>query len=171
MMSDEVQNVKDQMGLFQKVASYIPGYHGYKEKEIRRETDRLVRYTASGLMAKALEEYRRPLLFLTLPAPDRDSADSIMARLDTVRERTARAVSGYSGIFDAVKVMEPRLDKLVELDGNLIEAAQALLTACQGLDVPSPTVDAFRAGSSTVLGDIQKIEGVLEDRESLLKNP
>jgi hypothetical protein len=170
-MSDKVQQVKDQMGLFQKIVSYIPGYRGYKEKEIRRETDRLVRATASGLMAKALDEYRRPLMFLTLPAPDRDAADSIMARLDTVRERTARAVAGYAGIFDAVKVLEPRLDKLVELDGNLVEASQDLFTACKALDVPSPSVDGFRLGSSTVLAGIQKIEGILGDREALLKNP
>lgn len=170
-MSDEVKQVKDQMGLFQKVASYIPGYRGYKEKEVRRETDRLVRATASGFMAKALDEYRRPLAFLDLPASDRDSADSIMARLDTVRERTARAVAGYAGIFDAVKVLEPRLDKMVELDGNLVQAAQDLLTACKAVDVPSPTVDGFRVGSAAVLGGIQKIEGILEDREALLKNP
>jgi hypothetical protein len=170
-MSDKVQEVKDQAGLFQKITSYIPGYHGYKEKEVRRETDRLVRATASGLMAKSLDEYRRPLMFLTLPAPDRDSADSIMARLDTIRERTARAVAGYSGIFDAVKVLEPRLDKMVELDGSLIEAAQDLLNASKALDVPSPTVDGFRLGSATVLEDIQKIEGILGDREALLKNP
>jgi hypothetical protein len=170
-VSDKVKQVKNQMGFFQKVASYIPGYHGYKEKEIRRETDRLVRATASGFMAKALDEYRRPLASLDLPAPARDSADSIMARLDTVRERTARAVAGYAGIFDAVRVLEGRLDKLVELDSNLVESSKDLLTACKALDVPSPTVEGFRVGSATVLVGIQKIEGILEDREALLKNP
>jgi hypothetical protein len=170
-LSDKVQQVKDRMGFFQKIASYIPGYHGYKEKEVRRETDRLVRATASGFMARALDEYRRPLAALDLPASDRDSADSIMARLDTVRERTARAVAGYSGIFDAVKVLEPRLDKLVELDSNLVESSQELLTSCRALDVPSQTADGFRAGSVPVLDGIQKIEGILEDREALLKNP
>ncbi|HVP24187.1 MAG TPA: hypothetical protein VMS77_09790 [Conexivisphaerales archaeon] len=170
-MSDKVQQVKDGMGLFQKVASYVPGYRGYKEKEVRRETDRLVRATASGLMAKALDEYRRPLMYLSLPAPDRDSADSIMARLDTVRERTARAVSGYAGIFDAVKVEEPTLDKMVELDASLVEAAQSLYNSCKAIDVPSPTVEGFREGSAAVLDGIQKVEGILEQRESLLKNP
>ncbi|MGA1975403.1 MAG: hypothetical protein ABSG92_07180 [Conexivisphaerales archaeon] len=171
MMSDDVQQVKDQMGLLQKIATYIPGYRGYKEKEIRRETDRLVRSTAAGFLAKALDEYRRPLASLALPAPDRDSADSIMARLDTIRERTARAVAGYAGIFDAVKVVEGKLDKLVELDGSLVEASQGLFNSCKALDVASPTVEAFRAGSSAVLDGIQKVEGVLEDREALLKNP
>jgi len=170
-LSDKVKQVKDQMGFFQKIASYIPGYHGYKEKEIRRETDRLVRATASGFMAKALDEYRRPLASLDLPASDRDSADSIMARLDTVRERTARAVAGYAGIFDAVRVQEGKLDKLVELDSNLVQSAQDLLTSCKALDVPSPTIEGFRAGSAVALEGIQKIEGVLEDREALLKNP
>jgi hypothetical protein len=145
------------MGFFQKIASYIPGYQGYKEKEVRRETDRLVRATASGFMAKALDEFRRPLASLDLPAPDRDSADSIMARLDTVRERTGRAVAGYAGVFDAAKVQEGKLDKLVELDSNLVQSAQDVLTSCKALDVPSPTVDGFRSGSASVLGGIQKI--------------
>ena len=170
-MSDKVQQVKDQMGLFQKVASYIPGYRGYKEKEIRRETDRLVRSTASGLMAKGLDEYRRPLASLDLPASDRDAADSIMARLDTVKERTARAVAGYAGIFDAARVQEGKLDRMIELDGSLVEAAQTLFGACKAVDVSSPTLEGFRAGTSAVLDGIRTVEGILEDRESLLKNP
>jgi hypothetical protein len=170
-LSDQVKKVKDQMGFFQKIASYIPGYHGYKEKELRRETDRLVRTTASRFMAKALDEYKRPLAKLDLPGSDRDSADSVMARIDTVRERTARAVAGYAGIFDAAKVQEDKLDKMVELDATLVESSKGLLDSCKALDVASPTVEGFRVGSTSVLQGVQAVEDILEERDSLLRNP
>ena len=42
-MSDAYERIKGEQGLVEKIVSYIPGYHGYKEKELRRETDKLVR--------------------------------------------------------------------------------------------------------------------------------
>ena len=36
-------NVQGQMRLSERIAAFIPGFRGYKEKEIRRESDRLVR--------------------------------------------------------------------------------------------------------------------------------
>ena len=40
---DVYSDVKSQMRLSERIAAAIPGFHGYKEKEIRRESDRLVR--------------------------------------------------------------------------------------------------------------------------------
>ena len=42
-MPDVVEKVKEERSLSEKILSYIPGYSGYKEKELRRETDKLVR--------------------------------------------------------------------------------------------------------------------------------
>ena len=41
--SDVLSNVQGQMRLSERIAAFIPGFHGYKEKEIRRESDRLIR--------------------------------------------------------------------------------------------------------------------------------
>ena len=37
------QDVKGQMRLSERIAAFLPGFHGYKEKEVRRESDRLIR--------------------------------------------------------------------------------------------------------------------------------
>ena len=42
---DYLKKVKRERGLLEKIMSYIPGYRGYKEKELRRESDRPVSYT------------------------------------------------------------------------------------------------------------------------------
>ena len=41
--NDVYSDVKGQMRLSERIAAFIPGFHGYKEKELRRESDRLIR--------------------------------------------------------------------------------------------------------------------------------
>ncbi len=41
--NDVLSKVKGQMNLPERIAAFVPGFRGYKEKEIRRESDRLIR--------------------------------------------------------------------------------------------------------------------------------
>ncbi len=41
--NDVYSDVKGQMRLSERIAAFIPGFRGYKEKEIRRESDKLIR--------------------------------------------------------------------------------------------------------------------------------
>ncbi len=43
---DYLGKVKGERSLLERIMGYVPGYHGYKEKELRRESDRLVRMEA-----------------------------------------------------------------------------------------------------------------------------
>jgi len=38
-----LSNVQGQMRLSERIAAFIPGFRGYKEKELRRESDKLIR--------------------------------------------------------------------------------------------------------------------------------
>ncbi len=44
-MTDMYQNVSGQMDPFKKLASYIPGFSGYVERQNWRDADKLVRDT------------------------------------------------------------------------------------------------------------------------------
>lgn len=126
-MPDIVEKVKGERGLFEKVVSYIPGYHGYKEKELRRESDRLVRQQAAAHLKRASDAFKRALSSGTsLPDAKRVTADRSIARLDLLKERVAKAVGGYSGFFDAVKVREDRLDQMITADFDLITLSSTL---------------------------------------------
>jgi len=43
----------------EKIASYIPGYAGYKEKEVRRETDALLRRHIASILSSAAAQLAR----------------------------------------------------------------------------------------------------------------
>jgi hypothetical protein len=56
---DYMGKVKGERGLLEKIMGYIPGYKGYKEKELRRESDRLVRMEAVNRLKAAKTTFRR----------------------------------------------------------------------------------------------------------------
>jgi len=161
--SDVLSNVQGQMRLSERIAAFIPGFHGYKEKEIRRESDRLVRnhlYMKLSIAKTSLREInqkladRRYLDVLT-------DMDRLSAKIDRVSEKVNHASYGYSGFFDAVKVREQNLDNMITFDNKLIDEVNALMTE----------VDAFKAdltsGNTTNLkGHVDSVTDKLETLEN-----
>jgi hypothetical protein len=89
-----------------------------------------------------------------------EEADRVVARLDRVAEQVNHAPAGYAGFFNAVKVHEEALERLIEFDSRLIDSAVKI----EG-DVMKFR-DELRGGG---LGDVEKrlgeIRGALEDFE------
>ena len=171
-MSDAVEKVKDQRGLLEKVVSYIPGYHGYKEKEIRRETDRLVRQQASGSLKRASDSLKRSLSSnVEPPEGKRIAVDRVLARLDLLKGRIAKAVGGYSGFFDAVKVREGRLDQMISVDYEVVNLSSALSEKVQRVAQAGVLAPTWSQGLAEVELDIGRVEDALQRRETLLSQP
>ena len=135
--NDELSKVQGQMSLPERIAAFVPGFHGYKEKEIRRESDRLIRnhlYMKLSIEKNDLREIEQKLAdrryFDVLTDMDR-----LLAKMDRVVEKVNHASYGYSGFFDAVKVREENLDRVIDFDNQLLEGINALTTE----------IDAFKA--------------------------
>jgi hypothetical protein len=117
------QKVTEAMGGLESLAAKIPGYSGYKEKETRREADKLLREQ----LARSFDEQRRHLLELQKQLISSgqivllDDMDSAAVKLQTLIDRIRTASYGYAGFFDAVKVKENELDALYEFDSALVE--------------------------------------------------
>ena len=52
--------------------------------------------------------------------------ESILNNLDRITQRIDRAVAGYAGFFDAIKVKEDKLDLIIKHDYALIGMAENL---------------------------------------------
>jgi hypothetical protein len=163
-----VEKAKQQYGLMERIISYIPGYRGYKEKEIRRETDRLVRMHAASQLKKALDNVRELLSSIPLAEKDRELADRVLIRLDMVKQKTERAVAGYAGLFDIVKVREDRLDQLLEHDEGLITESEGILQRSASLKNTSSLEDV-RHGLEQVLEAVKAYEELLDKRTEIIK--
>lgn len=50
---ERLRRAREEMELMERILSYIPGYRGYKEKELHRESDRPVRMEAVNRLRAA----------------------------------------------------------------------------------------------------------------------
>jgi hypothetical protein len=126
-----LDQVKDQMSGFEQLVAKIPGYKGYKEKELRREADKLLRdhivnrlrtvkTQLDGLQQDLMGVGKFDLL---------DETGSAATQIQTFIDRVRTAAYGYSGLFDAVKVKEDELDRVYEFDNALIGYADRIESA------------------------------------------
>ena len=104
---DYLGKVREERSLLEKIMGYIPIYRGYKEKELRRESDRLVRTEAVNRLKTAKTAFRRtfanPTVVQKLAGDDTYRYEALTSRIDRVTQRIDRAVAGYAGMFDAIK--------------------------------------------------------------------
>ena len=134
---DVYAEAKKQMRLGERIVAAIPGFRGYKEKELRRESDKLIR----NHLHRKLSESKHYLKSVFQKLSDRryfdviTDMDRLMAKVDRITEKVNHASYGYSGFFDIVKVKEENLDRMIDFDNKLVDAADGL----------AADVDVFKA--------------------------
>ncbi len=134
---DLYAEAKDQMRLSERILAAIPGFRGYKEKELRRESDKLFR---NHLYLK-LSDAKTDLKTIFQKISDRryfdvlTDMDRLVAKMDRIVEKVNHASYGYSGFFDVVKVKEESLDRMIDFDNQLVDGVNGL----------AADVDAFKA--------------------------
>src|SRR5438309_5789781 len=91
--------------LLERIANKIPGFAGYRERDLRRDADRLQREH----LAAQIEGSKGPLNDLAQKATRSGSLDLIndieaaRKKLEKAAARVRYADRGYSGFFDVVK--------------------------------------------------------------------
>jgi hypothetical protein len=170
---DYLGKVRGERSLLERIMGYIPGYRGYKEKELRRESDRLVRTDAVNRLKAAKTAVRRtfanPTLVQNLSSEDSYRFDALMSRLDRVTQRIDRAVAGYAGMFDAVKVKEDKLDTVIQHDLSLIEKADAIKTGCETTNKMQPGNADWGKAMDDLISKVEDFDALIDERTSVLQ--
>jgi len=170
---DYLGKVKGERGLLERIMGYIPGYHGYKEKELRRESDRLVRMEAVNRLKAAKTAIRRafanPSMVQKLSQDDTYKYDALNSRLDRVTQRIDRAVAGYAGMFDAVKVKEDKLDTVLQHDVSLIEKAEVIKADSGKLTKMQPGNDDWGAAMDALISNVEEYDALIDERSQILR--
>jgi hypothetical protein len=142
----------------EQIANFIPGFKGYREKELRRDADRVEREH----VAARLEECKKPLNDTAAALTRSGGLEAINAvetarkRLDKVIARVRYADRGYAGFFDTIKVDEEALARVYEFDLSLIQQAEAAQKA------------AGQGKLEEFLAVIDAMDARMADRESIL---
>jgi septation ring formation regulator EzrA len=169
---DVYSEVKGQMHLSERIAAFLPGFRGYKEKELRRESDRLIR---NHLYLK-LSTAKTDLRTISQKLADRRyldvmvDMDRLLAKMDRVVEKVNHASYGYSGFFDAVKVKEENLDRMIDFDNKLIDNVTALSTEIDAFkaEIASGVTTNLKTRVQAVTDKLESLEETFDKREEVI---
>jgi hypothetical protein len=169
---DYLGKVRGERSLLEKIMGYVPGYHGYKEKELRRESDRLVRMDVVNRLKDAKTTFRRRFADPVAVQKLGDSSykfDALTYRLDRVTQRIDRAVAGYAGMFDAIKVKEDKLDSVIQHDLSLIEKAESVKEDVEKVASMEPGTDDWKTAMDAVISKVEDLDKLVDERANLLR--
>jgi len=128
--------VSDDMDIFKKIASKIPGFKGYIESQQRRDSDKLIREfifdrfrELEGRVSRLQRDFitQGQIGFV-------DDLEASAIKMRTFADRVRTAQRGYSGLFDAVKVNTEDLSKLYEYDAAMLTLADEVSNAIDNVE-------------------------------------
>ena len=150
---------KSDRGIFERAAMYIPGYRGYRNKNIRREVDKEVRREVVRSLTGCktdLGEIQKNIIS-NGDIPNAKECDRVKIKTDTYLKKIESAEAGYSGLWEAVKTLDEELKAVVEWDAKLLEGSAELRDLTQKL------LDESDNGKTDVKGDLRKIERLVDE--------
>ena len=166
------EKVKGEMRLSERILAELPGFRGYKEKEIRRESDKIIRNHLYRKLNQAKEDLRR--VFQKLSDYRRyeflTDMDRLMARLGRIAEKINHASYGYAGFFDAVKVEEPDLDRMIKFDAELLDDVEEIVKVSSAFkaDIEASKFDTAGKHIEKVGGLIETLEKTFDERSEVI---
>ena len=125
-MEDFFQKVTSQQDPFKKLASFIPGFNGYIERQNRRDADKILRDT----VARRFEDQWKRASQLQSDMVSNgqiafvDDMEKAAIKLRTFIDKLSTAPRGYSGMFDAVKINEKELESIYQFDAAFFDLAE-----------------------------------------------
>lgn len=153
---------KENRGIFERICLWIPGYRGYRQKNIRRDVDKEVR----AQVARTIEESKTVLSAIQRGVVElgdiqmAKTVERIRVKTDTYLKNIESAEAGYSGIWEVTKTKEGELEAVMEWDAKLIESGQDLKKLLNSI------MDKVDSGSSDIKADIREVERFLDDLDA-----
>ena len=135
-MEEFFQKVTSQMDPFKSLASHIPGFKGYVERQNRRDADKLLRDT----VARRFDEQWKRASQLQVDMVSQgmiayvDDMERAALQLRTFIDKISTAPRGYSGLFDAVKINEPELEAIYQYDAAFFDLAEQVGRALDNVE-------------------------------------
>lgn len=135
-MDDFFQKVTSMQDPFKKLASYIPGFSGYIERQNRRDADKLLRDT----VARRFNEQWQRVSNLQSDLVSNgmiayvDDMEKAAIKLRTFIDKISTAPRGYSGLFDAVKINEKELEAIYQFDAAFFDLAEQVGRAIDNVE-------------------------------------
>ncbi|MEM0000606.1 MAG: hypothetical protein QXY82_04665 [Desulfurococcaceae archaeon] len=161
---------KPELKLYEKLLMIFPGYRGYKEKELIRETDKIVREQLYRRLKNIINILRDIQVDLSSRNKITDALEieRLVYSIDTIATRTKHAPHGYKPLFYVVKVDEKDLSKLLEHDLSLSEIIDKLVKATETLREKTTRGEDIKASIREIQEITRQYESKLAERDNII---
>ena len=156
-MSDLSDRMHD---LLQRVASLIPGFSGYADKEARRNSDSILRERLAQRIDRVRHQIERQIEAASHGGSLEliDELGRATKAAQRARDRLRYASHGYSGFFDPVQVDSAKLEQLYQFDLSLVQTVESLEARVQ---------DPLEPGSARSLtASLREFDDKLDERDA-----
>src|SRR6478672_4840718 len=143
-----------------KIAGLVPGYHGYVDRERRRDADKILRMGLARQYTTQRERLGRAQQALLRGSHLEEIAeiDRCSGALQRFIDRLSVATYGYSGLFDPIKFEAADLDQLYTFDMALASGVDQVSGAIDGIESAAGTT-----GNTELPAAITRLSGVLDE--------
>jgi hypothetical protein len=168
-MADILGSVTNARNLLEKIASKIPGFGGYMEKETRRSADKLLRDTIVSRYGDQLSRISALQAQLVQSGGIEyvDDLQEAATRLQRFIDMVKTAAYGYAGFFDAVKVKEDELAKLYAFDNALLDNAGKVTGLVDAVEA-AMAGDGLPASIKALTAAVAECNAAFERRKEVL---
>jgi hypothetical protein len=150
----------------------IPGYGGYRSKEQRRDSDRLIRERLAhdygeladrlGRMANRFANERDLVSVRLISRPH--------TRLVSFRDRVRSATYGYAPLFAQNSVDEAALEQIAAFDSSLGDGLQPLADSISKLESAPAGTDEFTSAASTLEDVVEGLHQRFAQRSQVIES-
>lgn len=168
-MSDLFDQVTEDQDPFKRLASKLPGFSGYIERENRRAADKLLRES----IADRYEEIWKKISDLQKDLAsdgaleDLDDLEGAAMKVQTFKDKVRTASYGNSGFFDAIKINEEELARLYEYDLMMLDQADQFEHAVDNV-VKSVGEEGLPAAVSNLVTLSRELVTAFEHRSTVI---
>ncbi|TEU11922.1 MAG: hypothetical protein E3J25_07530 [Anaerolineales bacterium] len=170
MLDDLTEKIQSSQNKLEQLISRVPGFAGYKQKEQRREADKLLRL----YVARQYEEQLTRLsnVQYAMVSQGRLKAMSTLERgvtkLQLLIDRIKTASYGYAGLFDAIKVDEAALDRLYDFDQAMLEGVDKIAADLDRLDEAAQAEAATLTEAGQLIADLEALNNTFSRRQDVI---
>ena len=170
MLDDLTEKIQSSQNKLEQLISRVPGFAGYKQKEQRREADKLLRL----YVARQYEEQLTRLSNVqhAMVSQGRLKAMSTLERgvtkLQLLVDRIKTASYGYAGLFDAIKVDEAALDRLYDFDQAMLEGVDKIAADLDRLDEAAQAEAATLTEAGQLIADLEALNNTFSRRQDVI---
>jgi hypothetical protein len=166
-MSSRYETARGERNWLERLGEKIPGFAGFQDRELRRDTDKLEREHLSRNLTtiKADLRARARALADAGQLAALGPFDRLEKRLDGLSQTVRFADYGASGFFAPEKIDEADLARVYEFDLSLLEAVEALGEAVRALPGPG---ESLAPALEQLAARLEELERSWASRESVM---